>query len=382
MKRLTNKHVYYFDYLRVIAAISVIYMHAASGPLRGTINMGWHFINILTCIGFTAVPLFFMMSGYLLLSNPKTEDIDYLLKKRIPRLLIPLAGWTVVALLWKLYNNRDISLFWDGLVESLNSPAWVHLWYVYTLIAIYLISPVICAALRSLNKKAHVLILVLICLASVRAILQLLLPSFLDRFLDVDIISKLTFFGGHLNTFILGYYIGNIKKRIPNWILLLSGGVILAVISTGTYYLTIKTGSFYDGFLRQSAGFEVLLAAIVFVFFKQNFNRESRILRVVPIIPLAFSIYLMHNILLSMMITLFPGAFTIKTLTDTILVTVINFVICFIVMKTVSTIKPICFLATGMSYKTACESCNWVFTYKKLKGCFDRRRNSKEDNTD
>ena len=78
-----NYYIHYFDYIRFMAMICVIYMHGAAIGLRGTINADWHFINIITSFSFIAVSLFFMMSGYLLLSNPKTLDIAYLVKKRI-----------------------------------------------------------------------------------------------------------------------------------------------------------------------------------------------------------------------------------------------------------------------------------------------------------
>lgn len=358
-----KQHVYYFDYLRLIASVSVIYMHVAAGPLRATINMDWHLMNILTCFGFTAVPLFFMMSGYLLLSNPKTENVDILIRKRIPRLLIPLIGWTVVALLWKVFLYNDTSIFKNGLLSSLKNPAWVHFWYMYTLIAIYIIAPILSAALRTLDKKGHILIFVIACIPSVKIILQLFLPTVVDEILNIDIISKLTLLGGHLNTFILGYFLGNLKKKIPNWLLVLSGAIILSIIVVGTFYLTTKTGSFNQTFQNQSAGLEVLLAAIMFLFFKQNYNFEGKFFKIVPILPLSLSIYLMHNILLSMM----SCYITIVSFFDTIFVMILNLVICFVVMKTVATIKPICFIATGMSYQNACESCNWIYTYSKIK---------------
>ncbi len=361
-----EKHVHYFDHLRLIAAISVIYMHVAAGPLRLPICADWQVINVFTCIGFTAVPLFFMMSGYLLLSNPKTENIDVLFKKRLPKLLIPLISWTVVALLWLFLLDRSPANLFQKFIASLKTPAYVHFWYVYTLIAIYIISPVLCAALRTLGKKAHMLIFLIAIIPSLQYILQVLLPSSLDRFIDLDIISKLTFFEGHLNTFILGYYVGNLKKKIPNWILLISGGLLIAVISFGTYYLTAKNGFFDQTFQVQAQGFEVILAAIIFIFFKQNFNRESKFYKNVPVIPLALSIYFMHNILLSIMSYVMP-LFPITTFFDTVIITLLNFLICFIAMKTAATIKPICYLATGIPYKSACESCNWIYTYNKIK---------------
>ena len=82
-------HVEYFDWLRIIAALSVIFMHTAAGPLRAGINTGWHLLNVCTSLAFTAVPLFFMMSGYLLMTSRKTADISVLLRHRLPRLVVP-----------------------------------------------------------------------------------------------------------------------------------------------------------------------------------------------------------------------------------------------------------------------------------------------------
>ena len=367
-----EKHVHYFDHLRLIAAISVIYMHVAAGPLRSTLGPQWQIINVFTCIGFTAVPLFFMMSGYLLLSNPKTENIDVLFKKRIPKLLLPLIGWTIVALLWLFLQDKSPANFFERLIASFKNPAYVHFWYVYSLIAIYIISPILCAALRSLDKKAHILIFIIAVIPSIQYMLKVLLPASLDRFIDFDIISKLTFWSGHLNTFVLGYYVGNLKKKIPNWILIVSGGLLIAIISFGTYYLTAKNGYFDQTFQVQAQGFEVFLAAIIFIFFKQNFNRESKFYKNVPIIPLALSIYFMHNILLSIMVFIMPFLFPITTFFGTVFITLLNLLICFIVMKTVATIKPICYLATGISYKSACASCNWIYTYNKIKSKFSK----------
>ncbi|MBR3593229.1 MAG: acyltransferase [Clostridia bacterium] len=360
-----RNHVYYFDYLRVIAAICVIYMHVASGPLRRVINIDWHMENLLVCFSFTAVPLFFMMSGYLLLSSEKTTDVSLLFKKRIPHLLVPLIGWTVVAALWDMFNTKNYSFefLYNKLVSSLSSPAKVHFWYMYTLIALYILSPIIHAALHALTKKGHILVLVLISLVSIKYMLKAVTPASFDRYLELDIINKMTFFSGHASSFVLGWYLGNIKKKIPNGLLVSAAAVVLGVITIGTYIVTKIAGSFNQSFQTQSAGFEVLLAAIIFIFFKQNANKPSRVLKHIPIVPLSLSVYLMHNILLSIM---FTYGFSVNTFLDTVFITALNLFICLIVMKTVATIKPLCFIATGMSYKTACETCNWVWTFRKF----------------
>lgn len=368
---MQKNHVYYFDYLRLISALGVIYMHVASGPLRGNTGCGWHVMNVITSFAFTAVPLFIMMSGYLILSSERTADISFLFKKRLPRLVIPLAGWSVVAVIWRLTLNDSFSLrgFYDGLLSALSSPAWTHFWYMYTLIALYVISPFVYGALHSLDRKGHIFVLSLIGLISLRAILEIFLPDFLLPFLRVDILNKLTVWNNAVATFVLGYYLGKLEKRIPNKILIPTASAVLAIIAVGTYLLTVRDGSFNQTFQSQYSGFEVILAACIFLIFKQSFNKSSGFLNVVPIIPLSLSIYLMHNILLSMMSRSIP----IVTLWDTVWVTLLDFLICFVAMKTAATIRPLCYIATGMSYKSACETCNWVYTYKRVSKLFGKK---------
>ena len=49
-------------------------------------------------------------------------------------------------------------------------------------------------------------------------------------------------------------------------------------------------------------------------------------------------------------------------------VTLLAFAACFVVTKTVATIRPLCYLATGKTYAEACRSCNWVYTFRRLRG--------------
>ena len=71
----------------------VIFMHTSALLLQEEADLQWELLNLCTAFAFTSVPLFLMMSGYLLCSNEKTMDLGLLLKKRLPRLAAPLAAW-------------------------------------------------------------------------------------------------------------------------------------------------------------------------------------------------------------------------------------------------------------------------------------------------
>lgn len=319
-------HVGYFDWLRIIAALSVIFMHTAAGPLRAGINTGWHLLNVCTSLAFTAVPLFFMMSGYLLMTSRKTADISVLLRHRLPRLVVPLVGWTVVAVLWQLFLAHTLTpgAIWAQLVAALNGPVMVHFWYLYTLIALYVLSPILYGGIRTLGKSGRVYLFVLAAAVSAHTVLLTVLPD--------------------------------------------GAAVTLAVISVGTWLLTVRTGEFNQNFQNQSSGFEIVLAACIFLLCKQTCNRPPRAwvrTALGSVVSLSMAIYLMHNIFLSM---LYSVGVSPRSFGGTVGVTLLVFAACFAVTKTVATVRPLCYLATGKTYAEACRSCNWVYTFRRLRG--------------
>ncbi len=358
-------HIFYFDYLRILAAFFVVFMHVASGPMRGEMTAGWHGLNILTSLSFTAVPLFFMMSGYLLLSSEKTADISLLFRRRLPRLVLPLIFWSIVSVIFKLYLDGSLSLmsFWRHLLSALSEPAWVHLWYMYMLIAFYILSPFLRAMVSSLTKGGHILLFSLCALISLRSILAAIFPAEWDRFLQIDIINKLELFGGHLATFILGYYLGTSKKKVSNLLLALLFTAVLLSIILGTYFISSAKGAYLQDFQRQSAGFEVVLAASLFLLFKQNTKRETPSGILSELCALSLPVYLMHNLILFYINKIGYGA---VSFVDTLKISVLLFGACIILSKTLTTIPFISFASSGISFRDANKSCNWVYTVKKL----------------
>ena len=149
---------------------------------------------------------------------------------------------------------------------------------------------------------------------------------------------------------------------------MLGAAVTLAVISVGTWLLTVRTGEFNQNFQNQSSGFEIVLAACIFLLCKQTCNRPPRAwVRAAfgSVVSLSMAIYLMHNIFLSM---LYSVGVSPRSFGGTVGVTLLVFAACFAVTKTVATVKPLCYLATGKTYAEACRSCNWVYTFRRLRG--------------
>lgn len=355
-----RQHIYYFDYLRILSLCSVIFMHTASVPLRGVRNLSWMFLNLGSSLAFTAVPLFMMMSGYLLLSDEKTLNITLLFRRRLPRLVIPFAFWNIAATVWLVFRTGEFTVhaFASQLYGALSQPVMVHFWYMYTLIAIYLISPLLYSGLHGLDRKGRLLIFILIVLVSAQAMCRQLAPATLDRFFNFDIINKMQFFGSHLCTFFLGYYLGSSKRAVPNWLLVSLAILCLAGITMGTYGLTKLSGGYDQTLQDQSAGFEILLASCIFLFCKQNLNKKIPVLyrAVRPIVALSLPIYLSHNIVLS--ILSHYGVYA-TGFGDTMGISVLVLAICLAVTMATTYIRPLCYPVNGLSVAGARAACRW-----------------------
>ena len=353
---------------------SVVFLHTAVGPLSAQVGFSWHLLNICSSILFTAVPMFLMISGYLVLSQEMDSDsyISKLFRQRIPRLLIPLAAWTMVAILWQIFMERSLTMdsIIHKMISSFQEPAMVHFWYMYTLIGFYVISPVFCG-IRLLNRKCRKYILCVIALCSLYTAGNAVLSLLAKENITVDLFAKLLGWGagGYLLTFIAGYFLGTAKVRIPNAVLVVPVIAISIFITISTYILTTRDGAYNQTFLVQSSGFEVILAALVFLLFKQNFNKKSKFNNFIrSVSTLSLPIYLMHNILLTML-----GYFGICPVDflSVCAITAIDLTVCYLSLKTAATIKPICYLATGITFSEACQSCNWIYSFNNIKCTYE-----------
>lgn len=364
---MERKHIKYFDYLRSLGVFLVVYLHVASPIISGDIYVNSivrSILIVLSTFGYTAVPLFFMMSGYLILTDSKTEKVTVLLKHRIVHLIVPLIFWSCLVTLWVMWKNDDILLcsFIKYMLSVFSTPIMQHLWYVYTLIAIYLLSPILYVAINNLNGQGKKYLFVLIIFIFLQSMVSAIVPDDIKDIIAVGPLVELRFLKGHLCTFILGYFLGNMKRHISNLILISVGFIDLLLISSSTIFITLEdsyTGKIQD----QSAGFAVLLAACIFLFFKQNLDSVESKVNIVPFVQMSFGIYLMHNLLNRIFSYIgweVEGIISVGVKMGGIIL------ICCIILKTLATCKITCFLATGVSFLKANETFNWRYTIHKF----------------
>lgn len=369
MENRVKQHYYDMDYLRVFAMICVVYMHAAAGSLRMyLLSANWTGLSILTSLAFCAVPLFFMLSGALILNSERTADFAYVLKKRIPKLLLPLIVWSAVAAAWLTFQSTEgfSVLGWlRKLKAGLHEPVMAHFWFMYTLIGMYLISPILYLGLKHLPQRGRRVLAILLALGMAVATVSFCWPR-VGTFLPTQIVEELWFFNGHLYALLMGWLLCKCEKKLPNWLLIALAVLLWGGISVGTYLRTAQTGAYNATFQSQNHGFEILLAMVLFLFCRQNLNRPIRCLSgiVRPLASLSFPVYLLHNIVISV---LYAFGLPHERAAHVILATVLVIAVSYLAVKTLATIRPLCYICTGLTYDEACKSCNWIYTVRTLR---------------
>ncbi len=130
--------------VKAIAIIMVVILHV-SAPYHYQFNdmvlSSWNIVNIYEAIVRPCVPLFFMSSGFLLLRFDESA-IDFFIK-RVNRVLLPLALWTALYVLWIMYYHNQRYVDFGGFFQMLFYPVSYHLWFMYAVIGCYLCVPIL-----------------------------------------------------------------------------------------------------------------------------------------------------------------------------------------------------------------------------------------------
>ena len=90
----------YIQILGVIACLAVVAMHVNGCFWQFSYDRYWITANIIECICYFAVPIFFMISGATLLNYRKRYTTAVFFKKRFGKTLVPFLIWSVISAIW------------------------------------------------------------------------------------------------------------------------------------------------------------------------------------------------------------------------------------------------------------------------------------------
>lgn len=242
--RMQKKRDYSLDLIRSIAILGVVLNHAVeftypiiSPEKMATFSLAKQ-ILCYSCfvIGRGGVPLFFMLTGYLLL--PREYDVKKageFFKYKFVRLLIVWELWILIYQIFLSWYNQQPVLPQEYLKRALflENAGLSHTWYMPAIIGMYLFIPFVAIALRSMNGKTlGILMTVCYFYVFVTPVVSLYLTS-VDR-PEIENQLSLSFGGGMYGFYvIMGYlsakYKNQIKEKMSSRImriLTLSAGII------------------------------------------------------------------------------------------------------------------------------------------------------------
>jgi len=295
----SKTYVLWIDLLRITAMLGIILIHVAA-PLVydfGNISLtNWYIANIYDSAVRNCAPIFFMISGYLLLNT--AEPILLFYKKRILKVVIPLIVWSIIYIIWNsLFLGKDILSF-KSFYSIIISPAYYHLWFMYALIGVYLIVPILRIFIIH-ARESHKWYYLTIWFLAVAII-----PIF-EKYTGIKNHIDFMAISGFVGFFVLGDLLGRIKISKKVFIVTLIASIIFPLLTAyGTYFLTNRHGHF-DEFLYDEFSIDTILFTITsFVVFKyifQEYKTNNRYLSqgIITFISTAsLGIYLIHPIIL------------------------------------------------------------------------------------
>lgn len=161
------------DYLRCMAAIFVVFIHASNIFSYMSVDGVNIFTHILFIISNTAVPIFFLISGYLTFSK---QEIDYMkhYKKKLKSLVLPYIIWIIIYLIFNIilnilnldsshtFKDNNIFMLLIGIPFYTNPILYEPLWFLRDLIFLNILVPLFDKIFKRINFKIIVIVLLIL----------------------------------------------------------------------------------------------------------------------------------------------------------------------------------------------------------------------------
>ena len=151
-----SNRIVYLDVLRVIACFSVIMVHSCAQYFVKDIGSFNFWVgNIFDGLARIGVPLFIMISGALMLDKNYQFSTQKLIK-HIIKMIAFFAFWSVFyCFMFKIVGSIIIKHESIDIINIIGSliKGHYHLWFVYLIIGLYLIVPLLRLWVNDTNKK-------------------------------------------------------------------------------------------------------------------------------------------------------------------------------------------------------------------------------------
>jgi len=281
------KRLFWPDLIRAVAILLVVVIHT-SAPVVVSFSevelSDWFFANSLDSLARVSVPLFFMISGYLVLN--KDLSLYSIISRASKRILIPLLFWSIFYIAYATSEHGFDYLISYDFLSLLKNPAQYHLWFLYNILFLYLLIPL----LKAIIEKNLSIYFISFCFIKEMV-----------AFLPINIYWDFTPISSFSAYMVAGYYIGHMKPLTLKF-KLVAGFVFLffsAFTAIKTYYLSIDADGFIGKYYAYNSPNVMVMSFCLYFLLKDvdiNFNFARKTISMVSMC--ALGIYGLHVLII------------------------------------------------------------------------------------
>ncbi len=321
-KGTSPSRIVYIDLLRITAVFGVILLHIAASRWTAVsvTSENWQIMNVYNGLVRWTVPVFVMISGVFHLQpykkNITEENTTFkqemnIMGRKTGKLLTGLVFWSVIYYYLGKFLERNFAFHTYDIIHIplaiLLGPAWVHLWFLYMLIGLYLLTPIFRCFIAHCTQEHITYFLMLFfiigyCFPLINWVLKYVPLSKIhvqSRTLYLPV-NELT---GYLGYYIAGYYFSHFKISKPMKITLYIGAVISLFFTIfGNSWESEYTGKAQEALFGNLLPNTMFVSYGVFLFFqdffgKRQFSKKAEVL-ISKLSKHTFGIYLVHILII------------------------------------------------------------------------------------
>ena len=225
MEMKEKKRIVWIDLLRVIGVFGVLLIHVVSNTINtfGGLSSNAHtFYVFIHYFSSFAVPLFVMISGMMFLGKRDLTYKEMFKKYLLKIILIILVIGTMMILMEEIFINKNVSidLIKKVFMRLIEGDIWAHMWYLYLVLGLYLLTPVFTLITNNIKEKEYRIFLIIL------FIISIIVPT-INKLFSIKLAFNMLSISGYIFYYFYGYYLYHYdiskKYKIINYLLCLIG---------------------------------------------------------------------------------------------------------------------------------------------------------------
>lgn len=164
MLREKSTSIQYINVLRIITTYIVVTGHIAiwSSYDATPLGLNWWILKWIHLVGLFVIPTFVMISGTLLLNDPRNESAMSFYKRRMYRIGVPVVFWSALYLVIRVVVDKEEMTVLRAAELVFRAEPYYHLWYVWMIPALYLVTPPLRVFVKHSTSAQRILLIAII----------------------------------------------------------------------------------------------------------------------------------------------------------------------------------------------------------------------------